>query len=140
MTPRVREIRFHPLRTRRECPPRWDARTGAPATPRPRNRAARPAHDGSRGDTARDSALTAYLARCNELGAMEGPLGARTLSPALRPVLEALHHVLAGGEVSVQLVQRGNADIVNELNLRAERATEESSSLGTAGDILSATV
>lgn len=84
--------------------------------------------------------MSDYLARCNELGAMEGPLGARALNPALRPVLEALHHVLAGGEVSVQLLQRGNADIVNELNLRAERATEESSSLGTAGDILSATV
>ncbi|WNZ62437.1 hypothetical protein QEG98_00860 [Myxococcus sp. MxC21-1] len=140
MTPRVREIRFHPLRTRRECPPRWDARTGALATPRPRNRAIKPAHGGERGDTVRDDALTAYLARCNELGAVEGPLGARTLNPALRPVVEALHHVLAGGEVSVQLLQRGNADIVNELNLRAERATEESSSLGTAGDILSATV
>ncbi|NVI98752.1 hypothetical protein HV824_11555 [Myxococcus sp. AM009] len=71
---------------------------------------------------------------------MEGPLGARALNPALRPILEALHHLLAGGEVSVQLLQRGNADLVNELNLRAERATEESSSLGTAGDLLSATV
>nr|WP_217917321.1 hypothetical protein [Myxococcus sp. AM009] len=74
------------------------------------------------------------------MGAVEGPLGARALNPALRPILEALHHLLAGGEVSVQLLQRGNADLVNELNLRAERATEESSSLGTAGDLLSATV
>ncbi|WIG94241.1 hypothetical protein [Myxococcus sp. SDU36] len=71
---------------------------------------------------------------------MEGPLGARALNPALRPILEALHHVLAGGEVSVQLLQRGNADLVNELNLRAERATEEATRLGTAGDLLSATV
>ncbi len=140
MTPRVREIRIHPLRTRRECPPRWDARTGAPTTPRPKSRAVRPAHDDSRGDTPRDSALTAYLARCHELGAVEGPLGARALNPALRPILEALHHVLAGGEVAVQLLQRGNADLVNELNLRAERATEEATRLGTAGDLLSATV
>ncbi|NVJ04432.1 hypothetical protein HUW63_04135 [Myxococcus sp. AM001] len=71
---------------------------------------------------------------------MEGPLGARALNPALRPILEALHHVLAGGEVAVQLLQRGNADLVNELNLRAERATEEATRLGTAGDLLSATV
>lgn len=140
MTPRVREIRFHPLRTRRECPPRWDARTGAPATPRPRSRTARPVPEALSGDAARDSELTAYLARCNELGAVEGPLGARTLNPALRPVLEALHHLLAGGEVSVQLLQRGNADLVNELNLRAERVTEESSTQGPAGDTLSATV
>lgn len=92
------------------------------------------------GDATRDSELTAYLARCHELGAVEGPLGARTLNPALRPVLEALHHLLAGGEVSVQLLQRGNADLVNELNLRAERVTEESSPQGPAGDTLSATV
>ncbi|MFP2960226.1 hypothetical protein ACLEPN_20970 [Myxococcus sp. 1LA] len=65
---------------------------------------------------------------------------ARALNPALRPVLEALHHVLAGGEVSVHILQRGNADIVNELNLRAERATEESSTFDAAGDTLSATV
>ncbi|WP_426756248.1 hypothetical protein [Myxococcus sp. Y35] len=72
---------------------------------------------------------------------MEGPLGARVLNPALQPVLEALHHVLAGGEVAVHVLRRGNADIVHELNLRAERVTVESAHLDTeAGDTLSATV
>ncbi|AEI63503.1 hypothetical protein [Corallococcus macrosporus] len=113
---------------------------GAPAAPRPRSRTARAAPDSPHGDVPRARALADYLARGRELGAVEGPLGARVLNPALRPVLEALHHVLAGGEVSVHILQRGNADLVDELNLRAERATEEASTLDTADDTLSATV
>ncbi|AKQ69937.1 hypothetical protein A176_006849 [Myxococcus hansupus] len=82
-----------------------------------------------------------YLARSHALGATEGPVGARALNPALRPLMEALHHVLAGGEVAVHIVRPGNADLVDELNHRAERATEASTTLGmAAGDTLSATV
>ncbi len=140
-TPRVREVRFHPLRTRRECPPRWDARTGAPAPTRPRSRAHTAEADAPRERPIPANALVEYLARGHELGATEGPMGARSLSPALRPVLEALHHVLAGGEVAVRVLRPGNPDLVDELNHRAERATEVSTTLGmAAGDILSATV
>jgi len=141
MTPRVREIRFHPLRTRRECPPRWDARTGIPAPARPRSRASRLEDEIPHGEATPAGPLADYLARCHQLGMTEGPLGARALNPALQPLLEAFHHVLAGGEVAVHLLRRGNADLVNELSLRAGRITGEATLLGAAADdAVSATV
>jgi hypothetical protein len=86
------------------------------------------------------SALEGYLARAQELGAVEGTGGALALNPDLMPVLQALHHVLAGGEVEVRIIREGNLDIVNELNLRAEDATEEANTLTEAGYGLTATV
>ncbi|QSQ28456.1 hypothetical protein JY651_39815 [Pyxidicoccus parkwayensis] len=72
---------------------------------------------------------------------MEGPEGSLALNPALQPVLEALHHVLAGGEVDVQVLRSGNPDIVAELNRRATRATRESNILNKlSGHSLTTTV
>lgn len=75
------------------------------------------------------SALGEYLERVRELGAMEGPEGAVELSPTLRPVIEAMHHVLAGGEVEVHIVRGGQKDIFQELQQRAVRATTETNTL-----------
>jgi hypothetical protein len=75
------------------------------------------------------SALGEYLERVSELGAMEGPAGAVEISPTLRPVLEAMHHVLAGGEVEVRIVRGGQQDIFQELQKRAEQATMETNAL-----------
>src|SRR5687767_5785406 len=41
------------------------------------------------------SAMEGYLQRAQELGAVEGTGGSLSLNPALKPVLQALHHVLA---------------------------------------------
>lgn len=87
------------------------------------------------------SSLGAYILRTQELGAVEGPEGSLALHPALQPVLTALHHVLAGGEVAVQVVRSGNPDIVSELDHRAEQATREANLLITlSGSSLTATV
>jgi hypothetical protein len=87
------------------------------------------------------SSLGAYLLRTQELGAVEGAGGSLTLSPALEPILEALHHVLAGGEVQVHVVRGGNPDIVDELNRRASQATQEANILTRAAGLsLTATV
>jgi hypothetical protein len=87
------------------------------------------------------SGLGAYLLRTQELGAVEGATGARSINPALQPVLAALHHVLAGGEVELRLVRRGNPDIVAELDHRAAQATQEANALHMSSDvILTATV
>lgn len=86
------------------------------------------------------SALEAYLQRAQELGAVEGTGGALSLNPALKPVLQALHHVLAGGEVAVQVIRPGNTDIVTELEQRAADATQEANTLTGAGYALTATV
>ncbi len=85
-------------------------------------------------------ALEGYLARAQELGAVEGTGGALALNPALRPVLQALHHVLAGGEVDVRILRPGNMDLVSELDQRAEDATQEANALTEAGFALTATV
>ncbi|WP_343073320.1 hypothetical protein [Pyxidicoccus fallax] len=80
------------------------------------------------------SALGDYILRTQELGAVEGARGALEINPALRPVLEALHHVLAGGEVEVRITRAGNPDLVEELGRRAARAIQEANLLHlTAG-------
>lgn len=98
--------------------------------------------DGPRGvNVTLASGLVAYLLRTQELGAVEGAEGSLTLNPALRPVLEALHHVLAGGEVEVYVLRRGNPDLVAELDYRAAHATQEANVLSkAAGSSLTATV
>ncbi|MCE9668610.1 hypothetical protein LY474_12375 [Myxococcus stipitatus] len=70
-------------------------------------------------------AVEGYLRRLQELGAVEGPGGAVGLNPALAPVLEALHHLLAGGEVEVRVTRRGLPAVVQELGARVEEATRE---------------
>jgi hypothetical protein len=47
------------------------------------------------------------------------------VADSIRPVLDAMHIVLAGGEVRVEVVHRGNHDIVSELRARVERATKD---------------
>lgn len=86
------------------------------------------------------SALEGYLVRAQQLGAVEGTGGALALNPALRPVLQALHHVLAGGEVDVRIVRAGNLDLVSELDQRAEQATQEANTLTETCYALTATV
>ena len=67
----------------------------------------------------------AYQMRLLQLGAVEGALGSLAINPDLKPVIEALHHVLAGGTVEITITQAGNRAIVEELNRRVERATTE---------------
>lgn len=67
----------------------------------------------------------AYQMRLLQLGALEGALGNIAVNPDLKPVLEALHQVLAGGSIEIKIAQVGNLDIVAELNRRLERATAE---------------
>ena len=71
----------------------------------------------------------AYQMRLLQLGAVEGALGNLAINPDLRPVIEALHHVLAGGIVEITIAQAGNRDLVEELNRRVERATAEANAI-----------
>lgn len=83
------------------------------------------------------SAFGEYLKRVQDLGAVEGQHGAIELNPTLQPVLEALHHVLSGGEVEVRVVRGGQPDIFQELQQRAAKATEETNAINQpAGTLL----
>lgn len=75
------------------------------------------------------SALQEYLRRVQTLGAVEGTGGALELNPTLVPVLKALHHVLAGGEVEVRITRDGQATLVQELQERATQSFEETNAL-----------
>ncbi|MFL5347792.1 MAG: hypothetical protein ACJ8AT_23635 [Hyalangium sp.] len=75
------------------------------------------------------AALAQYLERVRELGAVEGLQGAIQINPTLMPVLNAMHHVLAGGEVEVRILRGGQQEIVQELQQRAVQATQEANAI-----------
>ncbi len=66
-----------------------------------------------------------YLRELHRLGALEGGIGHQSVSAELVPVLEALHHVLAGGSVEVKVTRPGNAKVVAELDEKAGRTLRE---------------
>lgn len=70
-----------------------------------------------------------YLMRLIDLGIFEGAVGEMTLNPTVQPILTALHQVLSGGEVKIEVVHRGNPDIINELNSRLADAGTESNEI-----------
>ena len=76
----------------------------------------------------------AYQVRLLQLGVLEGALGDIAVNPDLKPVLEALHQVLAGGTVEIKIAQAGNLDIVAELTHRLERATAEANAINKQSD------
>jgi hypothetical protein len=87
------------------------------------------------------SSLGEYLMRIQELGAVEGEDGAMEISADIKPVLEAIHQVLAGGTVEVRVVHRGNPDLFNELNRRVEQVGREANAINkAAGFYLTATL
>lgn len=75
------------------------------------------------------AALAQYLQRVSELGAVEGLQGSVQINPTLAPVLEAMHHVLAGGEVEVRILRGGQQEIVQELQQRAVQVTQETNAI-----------
>jgi len=81
------------------------------------------------------SALAEYLHRVQMLGAVQGTRGGLELNPTLAPVLKALHHVLAGGEVEVRITRTGQSALVQELQERAARTIEETNVLNDEGGV-----
>lgn len=78
------------------------------------------------------SSLYEYVMRCLALGAIEGPIGAHDLAPALKEILRGAHHYLAGGEVEVKVVRRGNPDIVSDLDARFEKVARDANEINEA--------
>lgn len=80
------------------------------------------------------SALADYLSRVRMLGAVQATRGGLELNPTIAPVLLALHHVLAGGEVEVRITRGGQSALVRELQERAARTLEETQVLNDEGE------
>lgn len=70
--------------------------------------------------------LYQYFYRTLDLGALEGKLGEMDVAPDLVPLIDAVHHVLAGGAVNVEIVRKGNPDIVKELAKMREEGVANS--------------
>lgn len=77
------------------------------------------------------SRMYGYVMRMVDLGAIDGALGNMKPNPGLKPVIEALHHVLAGGTVEMKIVEPGSPDLVRDLTNRLEGAIEESNTINT---------
>ncbi len=70
-----------------------------------------------------------YLMRAIGLGVYEGPIGDMKIAKDMEPVLEALHTVLSGGSVKVEVVQRGSPDIKRELDERMAQMGRDSNEI-----------
>lgn len=70
-----------------------------------------------------------YVKRVLDLGAIEGALGEMKVSPEIDKLFQAIHEVLAGGEVEVKVVRRGSPDIVRDLNQRLAAGAREANEI-----------
>ncbi len=70
-----------------------------------------------------------YMLKARELGAFEGPLGEMAFNKHLLPVVKAMHIVLAGGQVEFTEVQRGNPELINELDEMLERGQADANAI-----------
>ena len=75
------------------------------------------------------SCMHEYLLRICELGALEGALEEMDIPPSLKPLIEAMHHILAGGRAEVNILEQGDPDIVSDLNGRLARGIQESNEI-----------
>jgi len=75
-----------------------------------------------------------YLKRLQELGAVEGVPGQAAVSAEVRPIIEALHHVLAGGKVTVTIQQEGTPVLVNGLGTLLQQTLCDASAMTIARD------
>ena len=74
-------------------------------------------------------ATLTYMMRLNERGLVEGPLGNQNLSPSVEPLVWALHHLLAGGEIKVEITRKGDPDVVRQLEKLVEEAHKASNEI-----------
>jgi len=71
------------------------------------------------------SSAHVYLDALESYGLLEGEPGQQQLSDSVRDVLHALHHVLGGGTVSVEVQSDGTSSIVDELDTAMQNAVDQ---------------
>ena len=74
-----------------------------------------------------------YLERLHDQGLLEGESGNRQLNADVNSVLTALHHVLAGGQVTIKLGAGAATTVVSELEQLRQAALLEHSQLEGEG-------
>jgi hypothetical protein len=76
--------------------------------------------------------LYEYLERLIDLGLLEGPLGHMDLNAKVKPIMEALHQVLAGGTVNIQVTTPGSPQVVQELAQLIKQARDDGNAINKA--------
>jgi hypothetical protein len=71
------------------------------------------------------SSARSYLEALESYGLLEGEPGQQQLSDSVRNVLNALHHVLGGGIVSIEVQNNGSSSIVDHLDTAMRDAMDE---------------
>jgi hypothetical protein len=74
-------------------------------------------------------ATRTYLDALRSLGLLDGDAGARVIPGEVDDVIRGLHHVLAGGSVTISIQSPGSPSVVDELNEGFLRALDETNKL-----------
>jgi hypothetical protein len=78
----------------------------------------------------------AYLNQLVSLGAVEGAVGRQQLNASLAPVIAALHQVLAGGTVRLEVTTPGHLPIVAGLDRQLASAIHEANTMNSFEEYL----
>ncbi len=70
-----------------------------------------------------------YLRRLHDLGAVEESNGQVVISAEIRPIIDALHHVLAGGKATVSVEQEGTPLLVNEIETMLQQTLSDGNAM-----------
>ena len=70
-----------------------------------------------------------YLRKLVDLGAVEGTVGQQSLNPNLAEAFGAIHHILAGGSVKIEVTSPGHSPIVAGLHKQLASAISEANTL-----------
>ena len=70
-----------------------------------------------------------YMKRSLDLGLLFGTPGSMTLNPKVKELVEAIHHVLAGGTVETKILLPGHPDVVQELNGKLDHSYQQANQI-----------
>jgi hypothetical protein len=73
-----------------------------------------------------------YLHRLIDLGAVTGVPSNVAINPTIRPVLDALYEVLAGGQVTVTTVKPGDRTVVDDLKKKEQQSISATNQINSA--------
>jgi hypothetical protein len=77
-----------------------------------------------------------YLRMLVDLGAVEGVVGRQSLNPNLAEAIAAMHHILAGGSVKIEVTSPGHSPIVGGLEKQLASAIAEANTVNSLEEYL----
>ena len=78
------------------------------------------------------SEIAEYMQTAIDLGAFVGALGSMDINPSLKPLIDAMNHILAGGAASVQVTQPGDHVKYDQLTNQLKDGIKEANAINKA--------